>query len=402
VSAASFGSLTATEVVETAKQLEFRADDLLSLLALDEFSYCRDGAAAAATVAGAVDDLPDVDPGLALGEMLTVAETIPEPLPQEEDQRALGPEGLEVLFKAAPIGNIDVSHFKGMVLSSSLPEGEHYYLYARHDFTPVQLGWGKSGKLFLDVTPGLNVQMMVMFLDSEGERLGHVVLAPQTNQEFDIPPAAAHVRLGFRISGPGLTTVRPWCSATSARASPPGCSAPQSPRADNLSGADDLSQRVRSSPGDRYAARGLRTDVCCLRPNIALRYHEFEGVDVVRGGKAILEGMLALRRHRAVLVHFLDEAMWKVLQPHLGELQIIVWVHGSEIQPWHRRRFDYSNELELDAAKVASDARMRFWRSVLTTPPPNLKLVFVSQYFADEVQEIRVQLPRSSARSSTT
>lgn len=392
---AAFGAISVTELLETASRLELHSDDFL---ALDEFGYCRDGANAA--VAADVDDLPELDLGQPLHEVLEVAEAIPVPTAQDDDQRALVAEGLEVLFKAAPSGAIDVSHFKGMVISSSLADGERYYLYARRDFTLDQLGFGKVGKLFLDVTPGLNMQMILTFLDAAGERVDHIALAPQTNHEFDIPAKAAAVRLGFRVSGPGLTTVRAVVFGNVSSSEPTRVFGRHQALVltNHYPAADDLYRNgfVHRRLVD-YAARGLRADVCCLQPNTALRYHEFEGIDVVRGGKSILEGMLALRSHRVVLVHFLDEAMWKLLGPYLDDIQVMVWVHGSEVQPWHRRQFDIANELELEQAKLASESRMKFWRSVLTTPHPNLKLVFVSQYFADEVQEdVGIRLPRSS------
>lgn len=393
--AASLPAISVAEMLETADRLEVRGEDLL---AIDEFGYCRDGATRA--VAEVVDDLPGLDTGLPLGEVLAVAETIPEPSGQDDDQRALGAEGLEALFKAAPTGSIDISHFKGMVLSSSLAEGERYYLYARRDFTLAQLGFARTGRLFLDVTPGLNLQMILTFLDAAGEKVEHLSLAPQTNHEFEIPARAAAVRLGFRISGPGLTTVRAVVFGNVSSSEPTRVFGRHDvlvltnhyPAADDLYRNGFVHRRLVD-----YRARGLRADVCCLQPNTALRYNEFEGIDVVRGGKAILEGMLALRRHRAVLVHFLDEAMWKLLEPHLDELVVIVWVHGSEIQPWHRRKFDIANDLELSQAKAASEVRMKFWRAVLAKPHPNFKLVFVSQYFADEVQQdVGIQLPRTS------
>lgn len=373
--------------------LIFHHDDFL---AIDEFSYCRDGAGHPVT--SAVDDL-ELDHGLPLTELLTVAQSIPEP-EWHDEQRALGPNGLAGLFKATRVDEVEVSHFKGMLISSSLPEGEHRYVYARRDFRPAQLGFGKTGKLFVDVTPGLNLRIVLMYLDEAGERLDSTIVAVQTNHEIDVPPRAAFVRIGFRISGPGLATVRAVVFGNVSSSEPTRVFGRHDilvltniyPSADDLYRNAFVHRRVID-----YVNRGLRADVFCLRKGIALGYHEFEGVDVVRGSKHILDGMLAMHDHRTVLVHFLDEAMWTCLQPHLERIKVLVWIHGSEVQPWHRRSFEYASEVELGPAKIASEARMKFWRSVLTTPHPNLKLVFVSQYFADEVQEdVGIKLPRSS------
>jgi glycosyltransferase involved in cell wall biosynthesis len=64
-----------------------------------------------------------------------------------------------------------------------------------------------------------------------------------------------------------------------------------------------------------------------------------------------------------------------------------VWVHGAEIQPWYRREFNYLTEKERSEARTQSEARMAFWRQLLQPMPANLKLVFVSHYFAEEVME---------------
>jgi glycosyltransferase involved in cell wall biosynthesis len=97
--------------------------------------------------------------------------------------------------------------------------------------------------------------------------------------------------------------------------------------------------------------------------------------------------MLASGRYKRVLVHFLDSAMWDVLQHHVDRIKVLVWVHGAEIQPWHRREFDHQTKEQRAVARRKSDERMVFWRALLQPVPSNLQLVFVSRYFAEEVME---------------
>jgi glycosyltransferase involved in cell wall biosynthesis len=88
--------------------------------------------------------------------------------------------------------------------------------------------------------------------------------------------------------------------------------------------------------------------------------------------------------------------MWEVLE-YFPALQRIVWVHGAEIQPWHRREYNYRNEQERAKAIFESEKRMAFWRGILNPLVPNLKLVFVSRYFAEEVMEdLGFRLPESA------
>jgi glycosyltransferase involved in cell wall biosynthesis len=124
-----------------------------------------------------------------------------------------------------------------------------------------------------------------------------------------------------------------------------------------------------------------------LRPDEAVAYHEFEDVNVISGSQEVLHRMLASGRYNKVLVHFLDAAMWAVLQQHIDRVKVVVWVHGAEIQPWHRRSFDHKADEQRAGAKRRSDERMAFWRELLQPVPLNLTLVFVSRYFAEEVME---------------
>ena len=144
-----------------------------------------------------------------------------------------------------------------------------------------------------------------------------------------------------------------------------------------------------------YATRGTRVDVFRLRTDDAVSYHEFEDVNVISGSKEVLHRMLSSGRYKSVLVHFLDEAMWQVLQHHIGRVKVFVWVHGFEIQPWHRRD-NFENEQQRDAAKIQSKARMTFWRGLLRQMPDNLTLIFVSKYLAEvTMEDLGFRLPDS-------
>ena len=86
----------------------------------------------------------------------------------------------------------------------------------------------------------------------------------------------------------------------------------------------------------------------------------------MRGFRLLLESQQALDNilkygvHQKLLIHFLDSSMWEIIQKYKTEKEILVWVHGSEIQPWHRRLFNYETEEQLSKAKIESDIRMEF------------------------------------------
>lgn len=90
-----------------------------------------------------------------------------------------------------------------------------------------------------------------------------------------------------------------------------------------------------------------------------------------------------------VCIHFLDSMMWDVIKDYANRLRILVWCHGSEIQPWWRREYNYHTKAELEAAKVQSENRMKFWADIFNNMDdyPNLHFIFVSRYFANEIFE---------------
>ena len=115
-------------------------------------------------------------------------------------------------------------------------------------------------------------------------------------------------------------------------------------------------------------------------------YREFDGIDVVTGFTKELETILRLGNIDTVCVHFLNEYMWDVLKNFKDKIRIIIWCHGSEIQPWWRRKFNYSNEEELNQAKTESEKRYNLWQNVFkTASESDMQFVFVSDYFRKEV-----------------
>jgi|CXWL01.1.fsa_nt_gi glycosyltransferase involved in cell wall biosynthesis len=144
-----------------------------------------------------------------------------------------------------------------------------------------------------------------------------------------------------------------------------------------------------------YAKRGVQVDVFRLRHDEAVSYHEFEDVNVTSGSQQVLNQMLSSGRYTSVLVHFLNDAMWQVLRHHIGRVNVFVWVHGFEIQPWYRRD-NFEDEQQRDTAKIKSEARMTFWRGLLRQMPDNLTLVFVSKYLAEvTMEDLGFRLPES-------
>lgn len=369
------------------------------MLAVDEFNYCMNGASAP-QVPAAVNDLPGLHEGLDWPALLAHAETLPpEPAAVDSAPRLSGAE-LAAHFKP-PSGKAYQLRIadQGWEVTSQLGDGKHDYLYAASDFKPDFFGPERPLKFHLDLTPGLNLQFVILFLDAQKQRISSAVKAANRNQEVALPAGTEWIRLGLRIYGSGEACVN--ALVLGHRTLRP---ATVLGRAEHLlvtnhyASYDDLYRNgFVHSRVMAYRERELPVDVFRLRPDQALSYHEYQDVDVITGSQEALHKLLESGRYKGVLVHFLEPAMWEVLKHHVDRIPTTVWVHGSEIQPWHRRDFNHETDAERQAAKALSEVRTAFWRGLLNPPPARLKLVFVSRHFADEVmQDLGVRLPNEA------
>lgn len=358
--------------------------------AIDPFNYCLHGQLSPdlTEVGNRVDDLA-IASGIPIGELLRVAEGMAPAAFDETSLPTWNANRLRHLHASLDHRQITFeTEPAGLKVSSTLPDGKYEYLYAREDLPLNALPAGKTLETHLDTTPGLDIQYVFVFLDARKQKISHLIFTANRNYSAQVPEETAFVRFGWRVSGSGTTTIR--CLLWGHRRLEP---------AQLLGGSDTLlltnhypsytdlyrngfvHSRVKA-----YQKRQVPVDVFRLRPNDTTSYHEFQNVDVITGGQEALRKLLDGGRYRNVLVHFLSPEMWEVLERYPA-LKKVVWVHGAEIQPWHRRDYNYQNELERAKAEQASQLRTAFWRGILKPMVDNLQLVFVSRYFAEEVFE---------------
>jgi glycosyltransferase involved in cell wall biosynthesis len=370
--------------VDGLEERVFRDSDCL---AIDEFNYCKGGAKLAADQLTPVRDLTELDHGLsidALQQSLPVESAV---VPNAAQQQRISAERLATIFRAPRGKAVSLLLEDGsLVVQSALPDETHEYIYANDAWKPEQLGLPVSNKFRLEVTPGLNVQLAFVFLDATKQRLGHKMLAAARNETVTPPPGTAYIKLGLRIYGSGTTKISALLLDH----------VPELP--ERIFGRSKYLLLTNHYPADHdlyrnafvhrrvadYVSQGTRVDVFRHRPQEKLGYHEFEGIDVMTGGNDALATLLRSNDYEAVLVHFLDPAMWRVLREESRAKRHLIWLHGAEVQAWHRRSFNYSSEAERAEAKAKSDKRDDFWRGVLEQLPRGGKLIFVSRQFAEQ------------------
>ncbi|KGG92185.1 hypothetical protein P245_12325 [Comamonas thiooxydans] len=361
-------------------------------LSIDEFNYCRNGGDSTLhdEVSACVDDLPGLNTGIGIDELLMRAEAIAPAVTDHDGSTALTGKQLAADFGKAPSAaiklEVEYDHWR---IESALPDGKHEYLYATTQHSLESLGVSNQLKFYFDITPGLNIQLVIVFLDAQRQKISHAIKHSNRNQEVDIPVGSAFIRFGLRFYAGGSAEIKELVLGH--RNLQPAEMLGKAehliltnhyPSYEDLYRNGFVHSRVRA-----YREHGVRCDVFRLRPKEAVSFHEFEDVDVTTGSQEVLHKMLCSGQYKSVLVHFLDPAMWEVLQHHVDRIKVVVWVHGAEIQPWHRRDFNNENEDQRTVAKMKSDKRMEFWRELLLEIPSNLKLVFVSRSFAEDVME---------------
>lgn len=384
---AAASALAGSSLAEWVEALDEARIRGVACLAIDEFGYVAN------TPAEAVPEFDlELDRGVRIDDLLEVAERSAGTPVAEQAESGLDAASLAALFTSIEAGGVRVLAGRGgLAVHSSLQQDLHRYVYSRQVIAADQLTHHARFEVALSAVPGLQMDLVMLFLDSEGNRLGQFIRKSRMSHIASLPEGTVGIRLGLRIQGPGDTMVGGLsfhaAPATEQRVAWLGRTrhlvlTNVYPSTRHLYRNAFVHRRVLG-----YRAAGLPVDVFALQPKAHPHAYEFENVDVVVGGTGDLAAMLDATGHESVLVHFLDEAMWSVLKERLPTTRVYVWVHGAEIQPWHRRDFNFSSDAERDAARVASDARVAFWNGVLRNPHPNLHLIFVSRYFAEEVME---------------
>lgn len=359
-------------------------------LAVDPYNYCE-APCDFATIGPAVDDLAGIDMGLPMSEILRRAEAIPPAPTPAQDAKALDARTLAKMFRGATARHIRAAAMGDRFeVMSDLPEGQHEYLYAKRTVRVSDLVQDHALRGYLDITTGLSLSLAILWLDGQGAKIGQDIIEPLRNVSLTPPAAASHARIGLRASGSGGCEIR--VLALEHRLESLALVLDRSRTMVLTNNYPDYADLYRNgflhSRLRRYAAQGLRPSVFRLRDTHKPTFSEFENIDVVTAEGDILDAMLSQpQAYSAVAVHFLMPGMWEVLKRHLDRIEVTVWIHGFEIQPWTRRRFNFTTPEALERGKAESAARMAFWRRLLKAPHPNLKLVFVSQNLAETAME---------------
>ena len=369
----------------------------LTCISLDEFNYCEHGQSLPSEKRLFVDAPDRGFNGISLKKITDFSRNVTKSSRYSASEQLQMHSLAEKLPKKIVGVTVDIGKY--VVLQSELPSEKHLNLYNQEYFAPSALGIENSRKVFFDAEGDLDLMMIVEYNDEKQQKISHQMLSAGRNGELTLPNRTKWIRFGYRVKGSGNARMR--MLELGHRVLAPSVVIGNAkhlvltnlyPSYDNLYRNGFVHSRVRA-----YRENGLAVDVFTLQKNAPVSFREFENIDVISGSQDALRNLLRHNRYKTILVHFLDSSMWEVIEEFLDEIRVIVWVHGAEIQPWHRRIFNYTSGEELEKAKEVSDRRLAFWREVLRSPHRHLKLVFVSKYFMEEVEEnLGLRIPEAN------
>ena len=376
--------------------------DLPDVLAIDEFNYIEDGAALPAKLRKQADDLALADQGVSFVEQLTAtSERLPAAMHVASGDSSNLPQISAAELRSMLSGregvNLGMREDRLRIVSTLRP-GQYIYLYAKTVKTREEMNLLLNSQFEFCCEGSLAIKTVFEFQDKDGKKISHQMNHVGEKHALAIPAHCTKIRFGLRIEGSGDALVERLVLGSNAeRPAAIICRSSnlvltkQYPAYDDLYKYGFVHSRIRA-----YKREGQVVDIFRISKDPA-GYREFEGIDVANGDADLLDATLATGQIRHVLVHILDSSMWRVLQKYLDTVRVTVWAHGSEIQAWQRRQFEFEglSETEIARKKKLGEQRNAFWRDILKAPHPNLHMVFVSKYFAEEVlSDLGIDLPK--------
>lgn len=362
----------------------------VEIFSINKFNYCQDGWAIKDSQIEEVSDRIQLDTGLSQKDINAQAEEI-GPSDEHESGEYISAASLYDAFSELNLHDVSLTFEDNWLrIHSELSDDEHKYLYIPRLFSKEELGFiDNVGHFHFQTTPGLRLMLAIVFVDQKGMKIDSALALSNSNMEVLSPAEDCRVKVGIRAYSSGVSVIKS-IDLFHHDLSPKKLlgSAKQLILTNHYPSYDDIYRNgFIHSRVENYSKEGLQVDVYKLRSGQKVTFEEYEGVNIISGSTKALRRLLEGSNYSSILIHFLDEEMWSVVKDFTERMKILVWVHGSEIQPWHRRKFNYSTPDEIKKAKLQSQRRMNFWKPLLSNLPASMKLIFVSQYFADEVME---------------
>ena len=368
------------------------------IITTDRFNYCRNYNHQKDNSDIFDSETLGVDEGIEITNYLSLAESISVDAGVISSDNTISKEWFFENLSLKTDDRIEMTlEDEGLLITSKLSPNEHKYIYSKQDIVSKDVFQEVPG-LFFEKSPGLDIMFVILYLDNKKEKLGNQILTANTNHLLEIPNGTKFFRYGLRIRSSGACVIENMDLQVRDLTPPVIISKNKNLLiANNYPSYSDLYRnQFLHSRIVEYKSRGKDFDIFILKPDSAIDYYEYHGIDVIRGSKSALERLLKSTDYENIFVHFMDEDMWSCVKDVDLSVNLSIWAHGAEIQPYERRKFNYSTKEEHKNAKLESKVRIKFWKKIFSALKTNMKMIFVSEYFSREVfEDIGIKLKKS-------
>ena len=353
----------------------------------DEFGYCKNFCG---DKCEKVDDIFVADKGISLSVINKAAASI-NYLELDSEMLAITPKELLDDYKGR-IKGVELMLESGkLVIKSTLADDKFEYVHFGTKYTISDFCSGDHISVMFSGSGSVDSENFCFFYSADMQKIGNAKSTGNRVLSADIPENAAYVSFCFRIKGSGTKEISSVIASGSFEANNATPFLTRSDTivvADHYPSYDDLYRYMFvHKRATLYKDYGLVADIMRINMWNDSCYREFEGMNVAEGGAERLAAALD-SGVKNVCVHFMTPYLWSVIKNYLPEISLTVWVHGSDIQPWHRRAYNYTTDEEIAAAKADTEQRMAFWREVLDSAKHhNVHFVCVSEDFRNAIEE---------------
>lgn len=150
-----------------------------------------------------------------------------------------------------------------------------------------------------------------------------------------------------------------------------------------------IHRRVKS-----YMKYNQVIEVFCLhRKYETLIVDDYDGVKVMRGNLNNYEDYLMKNNFQSYLIHFIDKNKYLPIIKLKKEPKILIWIHGAEVENWHRRWFDFlTSKNKLKSTLFLSNKyypeRLEFLNGLYLQEENDVTFIYVSRWFKENVSDV--------------
>ncbi len=145
-----------------------------------------------------------------------------------------------------------------------------------------------------------------------------------------------------------------------------------------------------------YRALGHEVTVIWRHHRPPVAAYEFDGVKVQVLTPTDALQLIVREQPDAVALHAPGDDFAEIIEGVPRSIPVNGWIYGAEIMPFYEVTAKESHNAERwEKARRVFDRRIAYWRDLVTRWPENFRMVFVSQFSADEAfRAVGQELPR--------